>query len=168
METNTLTYTHLVAALEEFGVAARNAYQEELIRGGKIASGKLLNSVEVSVEQHGYRYDVVLHLEDYWKWVESGRPPGKLPPVSKILEWVLVKPVLPQPSMTGRIPTPQSLAWAIAKTIEKKGVEPFPALANTVPATVDSFSQRIAEAFAQDVADAGAFLLKSFFGQSKK
>lgn len=168
METNTLTYTHLVAALEEFGVAARNAYQDELIRGNKIASGRLLNSVEVSVEQHGYRYDVVLHLEDYWKWVEEGRPPGKLPPVSKILEWVLVKPVLPKPSMTGRIPTPQSLAWAISKSIANKGVEPFPALARTVPATVDQFSQKLAEAFAQDVADASALMIKSFFGQGKK
>ena len=44
-----------------------------------------------------------------------------LSPVSKILEWVRVKPVIPRPNDNGKLTTPIQLAWAIAKDIEKHG-----------------------------------------------
>lgn len=167
METTTLTYKHLAQALEDFAVEVRNAYQDRLITAGKIATGNLLNSVEVSVEQHGYRYDAILHLESYWKYVEGGRKPGKMPPVSAILEWVRAKPVLPKPAKDGKLPTPEGLAWAIAKKIKRDGIEPLPALEESVAAAVQAWSVRLAEALAQDMGEDMTLLLSKFGGFAK-
>lgn len=164
MAQETLTFTNLQAVLEKYGEEVRNLYQDNLIRADKIATGALLNSVEFSVEQYGRRFDVVLTLADYWKWVEEGRKPGKMPPPSAILAWVLAKPVIPKPNANGRIPTPQSLSWAIAKSIEKKGILPTPALKRASEDTFARMEQDIADAFAKDVGE-NALLAFQVFGR---
>lgn len=164
MAQETLTFPHLWDVLDEYGKRVRNLYQDNLIRADKIATGGLLNSVEFEVEQYGRRFDVVLTLADYWKWVEEGRKPGKMPPPSAILKWVLAKPVLPKPNANGRMPTPQSLAWAIAKSIEKNGILPTPALKQASDATFAEMQQDIADAFAKDVGE-NALLAFQVFGQ---
>lgn len=164
MEASALTFTNLQAVLEKYGEEVRNLYQDNLIRVDKIATGTLLNSVEFSVEQYGRRFDVVLTLADYWRWVEDGRKPGKMPPPSAILKWVLAKPVIPKPNDNGRIPTPQSLSWAIAKSIEKNGILPTPALKRASEDTFARMEQDIADAFAKDVGE-NALLAFQVFGQ---
>lgn len=164
MAQETLTFPHLWDVLDEYGKRVRNLYQDNLIRADKIATGGLLNSVEFSVEQYGRRFDVVLTLADYWKWVEDGRKPGKMPPPSAILKWVMAKPVIPKPNANGRIPTPQSLSWAIAKSIEKKGILPTPALKQASDATFAEMEQDIAAAFAKDVGE-NALLAFQVFGR---
>ena len=164
METSALTFTNLQAVLEKYGEEVRNLYQDNLIRADKIATGTLLNSVEFSVEQYGRRFDVVLTIADYWRWVEDGRKPGKMPPPSAILKWVLAKPVIPKPNDNGRIPTPQSLSWAIAKSIEKKGILPTPALKRASEDTFARMQKDIADAFAKDVGE-NALLAFQVFGQ---
>lgn len=60
-------------------------------------------------------------MEDYWKYVNKGRPPGKRPPIEKIEEWIRVKPV----KIKARVPSVKSLAIAIRKSIKnKKGYAP--------------------------------------------
>ena len=73
----------------------RNRYQDNLIRDGKIATGNLLNSIDYKVQYNDREIWVELHLEEYYKWVENGRGPGKFPPPDKILEWIRIKPVIP-------------------------------------------------------------------------
>ena len=163
METSALTFTNLQAALEKYGEEVRNLYQDNLIRADKIATGTLLNSVEFSVEQYRRRFDVVLTLADYWKWVEDGRKKGTLPPPSAILKWILAKPYIPKPNDNGRIPTPQALSWAIAKKIEKKGIDPTPALKRASEDTFARMEQDIADAFAKDVGE-NALLAFQVFG----
>ena len=107
--------------LGRYGMEVRNGYQDKLIEHNRIANGRLLNSIEFFTEIDGNNYEVYLRLEDYWKYVENDTVPH-MPPVNKILEWVRVKPVLPRPK-DGRLPTPEGLAWAIARTIEKEGTE---------------------------------------------
>ena len=115
-----INLNNVMETLEQYAQEVRNKYQDNLIQDNKIASGQLLNSVEYQVVQNGMVYEVQLRLQDYWKYVEYGTKPH-LPPVSKILEWVRVKPVIPRPNDNGKLPTPIQLAWAIAKGIEKHG-----------------------------------------------
>lgn len=165
MAQETLTFPHLWDVLDEYGKRVRNLYQDNLIRADKIATGTLLNSVEFEVEQYGRRFDVVLTLADYWKWVEDGRKPGKMPSPSVILRWIMAKPVIPRPNeKTGRIPTPAQLSWAIAKKIGKEGIDPTPALKNASDATFAEMEQEIAAAFAEDVGE-NALLAFQVFGR---
>jgi hypothetical protein len=145
-----INLNNVMATLEEYAIAVRNQYQDNLINDDKIASGNLLNSVDYRIEQDGMVYEVKLKLQDYWKYVEYGTKPH-LPPVNKILEWVMVKPVLPRPNDDGELPTPTQLAWAIAKKIEKKGTDGTEALEEAILDINEKFKEKLVIALHQDM-----------------
>ena len=153
MEENTLiTFPHLEAALEEYGEAVRNLYQDKLIRGNKIATGDLLNSVEFEVKHEGTIYEVGLNLASYWKYVEYGRKPGgKFPPVNAIRDWIKVKPVLPKPMANGKLPTLNQLSFLIGRSIAENGIKPTNALEKAKEETNDKYIEKIVEAFSEDI-----------------
>lgn len=163
METQELSCPNLEALLQEIGEKIRNEYQDNLIKDDALASGKLLNSVEFEVSQNGRTWSVKLKLEDYWKYLEGGskgtfysNPKSKykahFPPPSKILAWIKAKPVIPKP-VRGKIPTPESLAFAIAKTIYQFGTDPRPNLEKAVHEImeVQGYAEKIPHAFLQDI-----------------
>lgn len=144
-------FPNLTAALEEYGAAFRNLYQDKLILDDKIATGELLNSVSYRVTQNGTVFQVTLSLADYWKYIEEGRRPGgKLPPPSAILSWIIAKPVLPRPNDKGKVPKPEQLAWAIAKSIQVKGIPAKPLMFETSQEINAHYRPIIAAAFAAD------------------
>ena len=121
-----IRWDNLKRVLEELGNELRNKYQDNLIRDDKIASGELLNSVEYNVQSDDRSITLELQLADYWKWVEEGREPGAYPPWNDpnegILNWIKVKPVLPD-NRTGKLPTEKQLSFLIARKIaEEDGV----------------------------------------------
>lgn len=117
---------HLRAALEGYGVALRNAYQDNLIRSDRIATGELLNSVEVRVKgPDGGSWSVVFNLAEWWKYVEDDTKPH-WPPRDAILKWIRAKPVIPRPDDNGRIPTPESLAFLIRRRIAGQSPKGLP------------------------------------------
>lgn len=122
---------NVMETLEQYAQDVRNAYQDNLIKNDRIASGDLLNSVEYRVIHNGVEYEVQLKLQDYWKYVEEGvqgarnltspyRNPGwKAYPF--ILKWIEVKPVLPRPNAEGKLPTQKQLAYLITRSIVENG-----------------------------------------------
>ena len=153
MAENTLTgkFPNLERTLLAYAEEVRGAYQDKLILLSKIASGELLNSVEFDVVSDRDVYSVRLSMLDYWKWVEEGRRPGHFPPVSKLIEWIRVKPVIPRPDRNGKLPTVESLAYLIGRKIEQKGIKPTDALKDTLKDENGKWLGKIAEAFAKDV-----------------
>lgn len=107
------------------------ALKQNYIDAGKVATGNLVNNISGTIEQNGTTYSVVLHLPKEAEYIEYGRRPGKFPPIEAIREWIRVKPVLPQPR-SGHLPTPNQLAYAIAKKIADRGIEPQPIIKSTV------------------------------------
>ena len=106
-------------------------YQNELRSFDSIASGSL-NNVDFEVEIKGGTYKIYLILQDYWKYVEYGRKPGKFPNVGKLQEWIKIKPVIPRPLTNGIVPTEKQLTYMIGNSIKEKGIQPKPALANAL------------------------------------
>ena len=106
-------------------------YQDELKAFNKIATGELYD-VKAEVNVNGGTYTISLILQDYWKYVEQGRQPGKFPNVGKIQEWIKVKPIVPRPMKDGKFPTEKQLAFVIGKSIKEKGIPAKPALANAL------------------------------------
>lgn len=155
-----LNLENLQEVLQEFAVEVRNLYQDNLIRHDRIASGGLLNSVEARVETEDSAYLVQLRLEEYWKYVENDTPPH-WPPQSAILNWIMVKPILPR--RDGRIPTPQSLAYLIGRAMAGKspnqlnlknphgGTTGTHDLEDAKQATLLRFRERITHALAEDL-----------------
>lgn len=140
----------LAAVLQEYAVAVRNMYQDRLILHDRIATGELLNSIDVHVEYNGKEYEVQMDLADYWRYVEMDTEPH-WPPPSAILKWIQAKPVLPRPLKNGKLPTPQQLAFLIGRKISEKGTKGIPDLTDTVEEMNRTFKERIAAALAHDV-----------------
>lgn len=154
MEEQLIKYDHLREVLERYAVALRNEYQDNLIRSDRIASGDLLNTVEYEVKDKNGTYTVSLRLQDYWKWVESGRPPtqkgGNGDLRTAILEWIKIKPVLPKPDNNGKLPTPQQLAYLISRKIHNEGYEGTQDLRKATESVWDRFVYEIYEAIDKD------------------
>lgn len=95
------------------------------------ASGNLSNSIRGVVKQNGKYIVISIQLEDYWEYIENGTKPH-WPPVDAIKKWISVKPVLPRPLKSGKLPTANQLAFLIARKISRVGTKPKPFLKPTI------------------------------------
>lgn len=95
------------------------------------ASGNLAKSIKGVVKQNGKYVVISISLEDYWKYVENGTKPH-WPPVDAIKKWISVKPVLPRPLKSGKLPTTDQLAYLIGRKISKTGTKAKPFLKPTL------------------------------------
>lgn len=159
MDLEWLDIEELQAVLDDYGQEVRNLYQDNLIRNDRIASGDLLNSVNFIVERNGSKMEVFLDLAKYWKFMEQGvngteRDQGspysfksKRVNVPAILNWIRVKPVIPKPDDNGRIPTPESLAYALATTIARKGLKGDHGLRDALEEVNEKYRYKILQVF---------------------
>ena len=142
---------HVQAVMEEMAIAIRNEYQDNLIRNDRIASGDLLNNIEYEITRGDFTYTIYVKMKDYWYYVENGRKAGKWPPIDNILNWIKIKPVLPRPNAKGKLPTPQQLAFLIARKIGEEGTQGTHDLRKATDTIWDTFEDRLYEAIDADV-----------------
>ena len=139
--------------LEELGENVRKGYINKLVKNGHpTRENTLASTVTSEVEVHGTTYQVVLNLQEYWKYVEEGTRPH-WPPISAIARWIEIKPVIPRPDENGRIPTPQSLAFLISRKIAREGTQGTHDLQETTDALLGYYEERIAEVMERSLFD---------------
>lgn len=155
-------WTNLEKVLEEYGRELRNKYQDSLINNDRIASGELLNSCEYIIQKDSYSISVSLQLAEYWKYVEWDTKPH-WPPVDKILEWVKIKPVLPQSGSDGKLPTPEQLTFLIGRKIAKEGTKGSNDLHQSIEELNNEYMQLIEEAITKDVDEASTVIITEFY-----
>jgi hypothetical protein len=144
-----IEFKHLQQALAQYGDAIADRYKVNLEASGRRATGDLISSVNTKVTVNEQSFEIDLELEDYYKYVEQGRAAGKFPPVDKILQWIRVKPILPQPDSRGKLPTENQLAFLIGRKIANEGFQGTYDLEHTLQ-EVD-YEAIIEEALDQDV-----------------
>ena len=88
--------------------------QKQLKAKNKVATSNLVNSLSYKTVQLLQDFVINFSYEDYGKWVELGRKPGKYAPISKIKEWCKIKGI------------DESLAYPINYKIYKFGIKPTP------------------------------------------
>ena len=117
-----------------------------------LSSGKTFVTTD-----HG-DFVVKMNLEDYWKYIEygtkgwfTGNTSRKMPPVSKILEWVQIKHVTPRPDAHNRIPSPQSLAFLIARNIRNFGTKGRADLTEAKMTTEAAWREKLEVALGHDL-----------------
>lgn len=157
-----IEWTETYRVLEEYAIRLRNLYQDKLIKGDKIATGGLMNNVEYIIEKDSRSVSVSLQLEDYWKYVEGGRAPGKFPPVDKILDWIRVKPIVPD-ERSGRLPTENQLAFLIGRKIAEEGIEGTHYLQESQEEVLVEFEDKLSEAVGKDVDRYMDILMTEYF-----
>ena len=147
-----MEFQNTLNVLNEYGKLFVEEYKQQLINNDVNASNKLYDSVTLlPIKVNNNFYEVQISLEEYWKYVEKGRLPGKWPPISKIKEWIEIKPVLPRPMKNGKLPTTQQLAFLIARKIGLNGIKPRQLLQYSVEEIWKIMKEELETALALDV-----------------
>jgi hypothetical protein len=108
-------------ALEKFGKYLVTESRKNLTRKNKNNTRKLYDSLryEVDVTANAVNFDFI--MEEYGEWVDKGRKKGTMPPQKEIFKWVQKKGIQFRDNR-GKFKTYESTAWAIAKSIKKRGI----------------------------------------------
>ncbi len=120
-----MEHKNLRTSLDEFGRVVIEELKNNLISLGKNNTGNLINSLQCEITDSDDKLSINIYGADYLKVVDKGRSPGKQPPVSKLLPWVRSKNI-----QIGK--TPESAAFAIAKSIGEKGIKPTNVIDKTI------------------------------------
>lgn len=147
--------------LDEFGKQFIDAYRSGLDAKNANASKGLYNSLnfEVKIGKQSINLDILLN--DYWKYLEYGCKgmetsypdayyPAHFPPTKAIEEWIKIKPVIPE-QRNGKLPTQKQLAFLIARSINRKGIEPRFIFRNSVDDVWEQLKDALNEAIEKDV-----------------
>ena len=93
--------------------------------GNKVASGTLARSIQVA-EVHSNKGEdtLLIMMEDYGRYVQSGRKAGKKgPPIKSLIQWIKDRNLKGR-DKKGRYITDKSFAFGIQKNISKFGIRP--------------------------------------------
>ena len=147
-------FKHTMKALNDFGKVIIDNYKSQL-EAEQMNNGELYRTISYSVSTGTGGWVISVSLADYWKYVEYGRRPGKMPPVSAIENWINVKQIVPH-SMTLKsgktvIPTIPQLSFLIARSIGRRGIAPKPLFQKSFEAAKQQFMQVIKDAITQDI-----------------
>ena len=147
--------------LDEFGKQFIDAYRSGLDAKNANASRDLYNSLnfEVKIGKQSITLDILLN--DYWKYLEYGCKgtetsypdayyPAHFPPTKAIEEWIKIKPVIPE-QRNGKLPTQKQLAFLIARSINRKGIEPRFIFRDAVDDVWEQLKDALNEAIEKDV-----------------
>ena len=148
-----INFAELQQVLQDYAKDAEEIYKYQISLGGKNASRKLTDTIRSNVVVGDQTFEITLTLQEYWKYVEHGRPPGKFPPVKALLDWISVKPIIPRPDGNGNIPTPKQLSFLIGRKIMEEGIEPFPALQTTKAELDKIYHEKLSAALGHDVSN---------------
>ena len=127
MNNNTIDPKSVQYIIDQFVDVLKQNYENAGVR----ASGNLIDNLSGKLVVNGDIYTVSLNLPEYYKYIESGRRPGKFPPINKIKEWMRVKPILPTP-INGKLPTENQLAFLIGRSIAQNGIPAKPVIARSL------------------------------------
>ena len=145
---------HTMKALNDFGKFIITNYKSQL-EAEKMNNGELYRNIKYSVSTGTGGWVISVSLADYWKYIEYGRRPGKMPPLEVIEKWIDVKQIKSH-SMTLKsgktvIPTIPQLSFLIARSIGRRGIPPKPLFKKSFEAAKQQFMQVIEDAIVQDI-----------------
>lgn len=108
--------------------------QSELITQGHKATGELINSIEVTVNDITSGFEIIGSSIYYGGYVESGRKKGaKGVPISALMDWIGAKKI----QIKGM--NDKSIAFMFQASIKRKGIKPSMFVENVL----EKYSSRI-------------------------
>lgn len=142
---NNLELRNLKAQMESLGRDTVEYIKQILLENDKLASGNLISSLNYNVITQIDTVLLDIIALDYFKYVDEGRKPGKMPPIKPILKWVEMKGI-----SIGKYSDKQT-AFIIARSIGKKGIKPLNIKNRLVSGVLNKREQILKDAAAQDI-----------------
>jgi len=135
--------------LELLGEDLVKGIVEELLKADKIATGKLVRSIDYRIITKANRLILEVLALPYLENVIEGRRPGaKQPPVSAIIPWVKKRNIKVKGAKT-----PEQSAFVIARSIGKKGIKPVNEIRKTIDEIYSRKEKLLAQAASEDILD---------------
>ena len=126
-------YENLKEALNIFGDEYITELTKQLIQLDKVATGKLLRSLDYKViEKVEGQFEIIIKAQDYLKWVDEGRKPGTPPPYKAILSWVEARRIKFVNRKGNGFLKNEQTAFIIRRSIGKKGIKKTNVLKTTL------------------------------------
>lgn len=153
-----LEWRYTTEVLNRFGKVLVEKYREAI--GEHRASGKLQDTCRYIINTGSNSIELSLSLQSYWQYLEAGTKPH-FPPIQAIRDWITIKPVLPYPDSNGKLPTPEQLAFLIARKISEVGTQGDGLLQESITDVMTEFEFQLDEAVTRDV-DANLALILAY------
>ncbi len=152
-----MNLTQLAGILQDLARDIAQGYKDELTAHGHYTTRgpeahRLLDSIRTEVVVDGSAYEIRMTLMDYWKYVENDTRPH-WPPPGVIAKWIEIKPVIPRPDASGRIPSPKSLEYLIRRKISRVGTKGTHDLETTKDAVITAYRDKLEAALQRDLYD---------------
>jgi len=125
--------------LNQYGLSVIAKLIQKLRSTGKVASGRLINSLKEEVKENVDILMLNIKAEDYFQYVIDGRKPGAFPPLGPLYKWAKIKGI------------PKSAVFPIAKSIYKFGIKPDTAFNNWTSDLNEPLKEGISKAMVQDI-----------------
>jgi hypothetical protein len=139
-------------ALEKFGKYLVTESRKNLTRFKKNNTRTLYNSLGYDVKSMPNSVEFDFLMEEYGEWVDKGRKAGSPPPFSAIRSWVQQRKIQFR-SNKGKFQSYDQTAWAIVKSIGKKGIKPTDFYTRPFNLGFKRLPAEVVEAYALDVED---------------
>ena len=153
-------------ALEKFGKYLVKESRKNLTRKKKNVTSSLYDSLDYQVKAMPNSFEFDFLMEEYGEWVDKGRKAGKNPPFSPLRKWVQDRRIQFRDN-TGRFQTYDQTAWAVVKSIGKKGIEPSNFYSRPFNLGFQKLPNEVAEAYALDVEEFLEFTIDKLNEQYK-
>ena len=144
-----MKWNHLQKALEKYSM-----YLHSAARNNMPQHYELKDKISFKVDVSGHIFEVTFNAPEYWKYANYGRPPGKMPPVSAIEEWITRRRIVPE-SNNGRsrnsTPNVTSLAYVIARKIGREGTKGTKLLEKSLDEQKEYWMSTISSAISEDI-----------------
>jgi hypothetical protein len=137
-------------ALNKFGKYLVKESRKNLTRKKKNVTNSLYESLDYNIKAMPNSFEFDFLMNEYGEWVDKGRKAGKNPPFSPLRKWVEDRRIQFR-SNKGRFQTYDQTAWAIVKSIGKKGIPASNFYSRPFQLGYKKLPNEIVEAYALDV-----------------
>jgi len=153
-------------ALDKFGKYLVKESRKNLTRKKKNVTNSLYESLDFDVKAMPNSFEFDFLMNEYGEWVDKGRKAGKNPPFSPLRKWVQDRRIQFR-SNKGKFQSYDQTAWAIVKSIGKKGIPASNFYSRPFNLGYAKLPNEIVEAYALDVEDFLEFTIDKLNEQYK-
>ena len=152
--------------LDKFGKYLVKESRKNLTRKKKNVTNSLYESLDYDVKAMPNSFEFDFLMNEYGEWVDKGRKAGKNPPFTPLRKWVQDRRIQFR-SNKGKFQTYDQTAWAIVKSIGKKGIPASNFYSRPFKLGYAKLPNEIVEAYALDVEDFLEFTIDKLNEQYK-
>jgi hypothetical protein len=138
--------------LDKFGKYLVKESRKNLTRKKKNVTNSLYESLDYDIKAMPNSFEFDFLMNEYGEWVDKGRKAGKNPPFSPLRKWVEDRRIQFR-SNKGKFQSYDQTAWAIVKSIGKKGIPASNFYSRPFNLGYSRLPNEIVEAYALDVED---------------